>query len=83
MLTAKHRAALKRRRPHFLAIRNELHARLHALEETWTRELLSDRSQPRRAIVEARAQLATAQADLFMVDRLLKQRPRRSANTER
>lgn len=64
-------AGLQERRIDFLALRDEARARLQVIEERFVDTLLAGEPVDRGVLVDARTQLAIAEADLAMVDRIL------------
>lgn len=72
-MTADLREGLRQRRPDFVATRDEARAYLEQTEAAFVRALLQDKVtvSTREELASARAQLATAEADVVMVDRLI------------
>lgn len=70
-MTAVSVAELLKRRSDFVALRDEMRERLFRLEESWVVAILEDRSAGHDAVQTAREQLAKADADVVMVDRIL------------
>lgn len=62
---------LRERRAAFVEVRNTAKSRLEFLEERFVETLLAGEPVNRGILADARGQLAIAEADLAMVDRIL------------
>lgn len=70
-MSAAKLSELQKRRHAFLEVRDELRARLKLLEERFVDAMLAGEPMNRAALVDARAQLAIAEADVAMIDQVL------------